>query len=105
MDKLKTVFSIFLIGFLIYLYIEDLPQLTKKVEQYFLHNTSLIKSLYSPFSGSRNFSHGNKSKEKLTGNDENEENENIFNSQYSKNIDNKYERKAEEEIDKLLELK
>ncbi len=108
MEKLKTAFSIFLIGALIYLYIEDIPYLTKKVEHYIFHNTSLIKALYSPLKHTE-FSQSNDMKrngqEEADFSKEKEDYIESKNSRYSKNTEDIYERKAEEEIDKLLELK
>ena len=107
MDKLKTIFGIFLIGFLIYFYIEDFPGITRKIQNYIYSNTSFLKSLYSPFR-QENISKSNDN-DKVSQTEESvdnkEEGQNLENdNRYSQNMD-KYEKKAEEEIDKLLELK
>lgn len=107
MDKLKTIFGIFLIGFLIYFYIEDFPGITRKIQNYIYNNTSFLKSLYSPFR-QENISKSNDN-DKVSQTEESvdnkEEGQNLENdNRYSQNMD-KYEKKAEEEIDKLLELK
>jgi hypothetical protein len=102
MEKVKTVLGIILIGSLIYLYIEHFPDIARSIQRYLLTGFSTGQDV--------------RPKEEKP-----KEGEKIKNTQQrqpfierEKSVQNKapdifqpideYERKAEEEIDKLLEL-
>ncbi len=99
MNRIKTILGMFAIGFLTYIYIEDFPIIAKKIQSFIFkvpekHIKDEIKK-----EAEENRSSEYKPLEREKSSYRNYKQEKIF-----KPID-KYERKAEEEIDRLLELK
>ncbi len=101
MDKIKTLLGIITIGLLIYLYVEHFPSIVHHIQKYLTGDFFIKKNVQdkSPKEESKSlpkeYPKEQNSKKKTV---ENIEQKNMFQP-----ID-EYERKAEEEIDKLLEL-
>ncbi len=101
MEKVKTVLGIILIGSLIYLYIEHFPDIARSIQRYLLTGFSTGQDV-------RSKEEKPKEEEKV----KNIQRQPVIDRE--KSVQNKapdmfqpideYERKAEEEIDKLLEL-
>ncbi len=98
MEKIKTIFGLFAIGFLIYLYIEHFPDIAKGIQGYVFSN--VIKENF-PFKQEKEHK---AVKEKKKKEEERITQRDIPEEEYQEDLD-KYEKKAEEEIDRLLDLK
>ncbi|RMD46162.1 MAG: hypothetical protein D6831_02435 [Aquificota bacterium] len=90
MDKIKTLLGILAIGFLIYLYMNYFPVIAKKIQQALLGSNTYTEEVKpAPVKTKKMEAMGEKKKKR-----------DMFEP-----IDEKdYERKAEEEIDRLLNL-
>ena len=99
MDRLKTILGILAIGLLIYLYTEHFPDISQRIQKFLSGDFSFNqeKNIPSKKETSQNIS------DKKQNKDSQERVSKTAPPDMFQPID-EYERRAEEEIDKLLEL-